>query len=134
MWQILSLIKLLKDSHMDIFRDIQNIFQQDTSVNICLRLSFRKKQNQPPEVFYKKWCFQDVSKNRKAPGLWPATLLLKRLRYRCKFCKIFKNTFYRTPWGDCFLKQQQRAEYSLFCTSGQEMWYSSQIPDNQYYA
>ena len=26
MWQILILIKLLKDSHMDIFRDIQNIF------------------------------------------------------------------------------------------------------------
>ena len=50
------------------------------------------------------------------------------------FARYLRTHFHRTPWGDCFLKQQQPAEYSLFCTSGQEMWYSSQIPDNQYYA
>ena len=83
------------------------------SLHCILNIFFQK---QPPEVF----CRKDVLRNfakftgkhlrqsfffNKIAGLRLATLLKKRLWYRCfpvDFVKFLKTPFYRTPLGDCF--------------------------------
>ena len=84
------------------------------SVVVCIvTLCFQK---QPPGVFYKKSVLKNFTKFTgkdlcqslffdKVAGLRPATLLKKRLWYRCfpvNFAKFLRTPFYSTPPDDCF--------------------------------
>ena len=75
------------------------------------------EQKQPPEVFCKKGVLKNFAKstgkhlcqsllfNNKATGLVPASLLKKKLWYRCfpvNFAKFLRGPFYRTPLDKCF--------------------------------
>ena len=84
------------------------------SAVVCIvALSFQKHS---PEVFYKKNVLRNFTKFtgkhlcqslfiNKVAGLRPATLLKKRLLYRCfpvNFVKLLRTLFYRTPLDGCF--------------------------------
>ena len=56
-------------------------------------------QKQPPGAFCKKMCswkFQKIHRKTPVPGLRPATLLKKRLWYRCYLVNVVK--FLTTPF------------------------------------
>ena len=73
-------------------------------------------QKQPSEVFYKKSVLTNFTNFtgkhqcqslffNEVAGLRPATLLKKRIWYRCfpvSFVKLLRTPFYRTPLDDCF--------------------------------
>ena len=93
-----------------LHKKIKNCFMKEHGER---KLNYRK---QPPEVFCKK-VFSEISQN--SPGNTcarasflmklqapPATLLKKRLWYRCilvNFAKFLRTPFSETRLGDCFL-------------------------------
>ena len=84
------------------------LFEFESKTNIR---DIKSSQKQPSEVFYKKVVLRNFAKFNgkhlykslffnKVAGLYPATLLKKRLIQvlSCEFCEISKNNFfYRTP-------------------------------------
>ena len=78
-----------------------------------------KDRSSRPEVLCKKGALKNFAKFTwkhlcqsllfiKFGGIKPVTLLKKRLWHRCfpvTFAKFLRTQFYRTPPGDCFLKE-----------------------------
>ena len=107
-------------------RNLRKYLRTPILKNICERLllylvlifwSFQYHQKQPPEVFYKKGVYKNLSKFtgkylcqgfffKKVAGLRPGTLLKKRLWGRCfpaNFEKILRTLFWQNTSGRLLL-------------------------------
>ena len=124
-------------------RNLRKYLRTPILKNICERLllylvlifwSFQYHQKQPPEVFYKKGVYKNLSKFtgkylcqgfffKKVAGLRPGTLLKKRLWGRCFPANFenFKNTFLtehlRTTASVSHLDRLIICRGTLFCDS-----------------